>query len=329
MLSNSFSVNVWLFGNFTIDSKLFQKDGKEFVRQSYGGSVNFASQTLMNFFPLANCKIFTIGAPKSIQEKKLLKIIDMGSKNTFLEENESNFLTHYVLDYRDGPRRLLLKNFPSGELFLPIENSVPDIVMIIPIYHEITEETTLRIKAEYPTAFIACDPQGWVREKRPKTNEITIKHWHPSKELLHAVSVFKLSLEDVFLEKENSLESYIKLIVAHDVVLILTAGIKGSLTIIQQARSIICYYSPIVELNNVIDTTGAGDVWLMSFTLTYYQSKNIVKAISTASVLSSLKIQAEGTNFKTKSKEGIEKMIIEQEEKVIELDLSKGLKKIT
>lgn len=315
---------IWFCGNYTLDTKLFNGPEHVITKQSYGGSVNFGSQTILKFFPDVSCEVYSNGFPVDVPHKSALL-----NYHTMQSTNDQQ-LTHYKLDYRFDKRKLTLEYFPSGEIIFPVSpERSPDILMITPIYQELSEQIVIQLHTQYPTALISCDPQGWCRQKNTQTNEIELKDWMPSTEFLSAASIVKLSIEDVFNSSHNDFEGFIRFIVGHKVILILTKGIQGNFTFIPEHNSetISCLYTPAVQVTDVVDTTGAGDVWLTVFTTLYHTTKNIKNALAEASVITSLKIQAERTIFKDIDQEDFEKQVQQLEKVIKTLDFEEGIEK--
>lgn len=315
---------IWFCGNYTLDTKLFNGPEHTITKRSYGGSVNFGSHTILKYFTNISCAVYSNGFPESLPYKKDL------INNEHIHLCNDQQLTHYILDYRQDRRKLTLEHFPQGEVIFPssAERS-PDILMITPIYYELSEQTILQLHAYYPTALISCDPQGWCRQKNTQTNEIEIKKWIPSPEFLSAASIIKLSVEDLFHSSNNDFEGFISYITSHKVLLILTKGIHGNISFVPDHNSdtVTCFFTPALPVTELVDTTGAGDVWLTVFTILYYNTKNIKKALATASVITSLKIQAEGIKFKDIDKKDFDLQIQQLEREIETLSFHEGVEK--
>lgn len=310
---NTIPQTIWFFGNYTIDSKIFIENEKKTVVQSYGGSVNFGSQTLKKFFPDIQYEIFS----------------NMYPNNT--NPNASNQLTHYVLDYTSEIRKLKLQYFPPEEIGFPLESvSKPEIIFLTPVYHEVSDNLVYKLKKNYPEALLACDPQGWCRERISLTNDIILKEWIPTKKFLQSISIIKMSSEDFRKSSNDNLEDFVKNIVFHRVILIITGGLKGNICFFLKNSSnlLTCLYTPVKKASKVVDSTGAGDVWLVAFTVEFYKTGNMKKSLATAAILASSKVQVEGLNFPKISPNDLQFMINEHENMVIELELKQGLEKI-
>ncbi len=308
MSLNANHITVWLFGNYTIDSKIYIKNDKEIVIQSYGGSVNFGSQTLKVFYPDIQYKVFSNGYPSSQNPE-------------FTEK-----LTHYILDYTTETRTLKLQYFPTGEINFPLNSDIkPNIVFLTPVYHELSENLVINLRKKFSDVLFAYDPQGWCRELNPISNEIVIKEWFPSEIFLQSNTIIKMSSEDLKLSAENNLEDFIQKIVNKKVILIITAGLRGNICIYQKnlSESLICFYTPVKSVSKMVDTTGAGDVWLVAFTTTFYATKDIKKSLATAAVLASCKVQAEGLHFPVTIKKDLQQMIQDHEKQIINLEFNK------
>ena len=203
--------------------------------------------------------------------------------------------------------------------------------MITPVYHEVPESLVFQVKKAFPHALVACDPQGWCRVKKPGTDEIIIKQWIPTDKLLQSVSIVKISSEELIVSSNHDLKGFISSVLDNNVILVITGGAKGNWcfqpTGSDQSKK--CFFTPIIPINNIIDSTGAGDVWLTSFTAKFHITKNIVPSLAFAAVLTSLKVQAEGTDFKFISQEALEELIKQHELKIKILSLDQGLAEIS
>ena len=332
MIVNKNQINTWLFGNFALDTKLFEKQGEKIIVKSFGGSVNFASNALLKFIQGVNCRIYSLGIPPKLLIQKDILFTNELSPVELKQRTQDQYLTHYTLDYTKPRRRLLLEHFPEEKISLPTTtDEKPHIAMITPIYNEVSEELAVQLKNRFSDVFIACDPQGWCRKRDPITNEIIIKEWKPSDSFLNAISVIKLSIEDIRLNySHEELVSFIQRIHQTDVILIITGGKNGTISFFPNhfIKSLTCYFTPVDEVADVVDTTGAGDVWLAIFSVSYYTTKSIQKALATATIISSLKIQAEGLNFKLMEQEELEKKILIHEKKISEISLEIGIDQI-
>lgn len=327
MAFNNLSYHIWLFGNYTLDSKIFIENDKEIIKQSYGGSVNFGSTVIRDFFISCSYKVFSNGYPPNIEGEKSLQDLKIPYRSRRPNTSDAPNLTHYILDYRSEPRKLKLDFYPIKQIDLPEKSEEkPEIIMITPVYHEISEELVSRLRKDYPDAVISCDPQGWCRDTNEK-DEITIKQWMPTNELLTAISIIKLSSEDLKRRTSQELEEYIKRITDYGVILIITAGIHGSICFLKGIHPY-CLYIPVKKISKVVDATGAGDVWLLTFTIIYYNSKNIEQSLGAASIFSSLKIQAEGLNFAQITEQELINEIFSATKEIQSMEFSEGIKKV-
>ena len=321
---------VWLSGNFTIDTKIFNENSKTITQQGYGGSVFFGSWTIATFFKNVSYKIFSNGYPH------LLLTEGSSPKNVLalsesIDQNDVQKLTHYVLDYRTSIRKLQLNFFPPDVITFPHNTDVlPNIIMFTPVYHELAETSAEQLKDLFPKVLLSCDPQGWCRIRDQKTNLIKIKQWIPSDEFLSAVSIIKMSSEDLLNSSNRDLDGFIKRILAKKVIFIITGGEKGIICFETKltTKNSECYYSPVSKIKRTGDTTGAGDVWLLAFTINYYMTKNITRALAAATVITGLKIQGKDILFTDFSDKELQSGITNQEKKVHLLPIQKGIQEI-
>ena len=172
---------------------------------------------------------------------------------------------------------------------------------------------------------------SWCREINKENFEVSIKEWKPSDLFLDAVSIIKMSIEDIRTNyTHHEMLAFIKRIQVNKVILIITGGEHGSISFFPKNNSELmeCYYTPVKIVTNVVDTTGAGDVWLITFTLQYHLTKNIYNSLAYASIVTSLKIQSEELGFKIIDQKELQKMIQTHEKNINLISLEQGLKKV-
>ena len=332
MIVNKNQIITWLFGNFALDTKLFEKQGEKKIIKSFGGSVNFASSALLSFFQGVICRIYSLGIPPKLLNQRDILFTNELNPEELTQRTQDQYLTHYTLDYTQPHRKLLLEHFPEEKILLPTTtDEKPHIAMITPIYNEVSEELAVQLKNRYSDVFISCDPQGWCRIRNPITNEIIIKEWKPSDTFLDAISVVKLSIEDIQSNYSHAeLVHFLQRIHHNNVILVITGGKNGTISFFpdHEEQSLVCYFTPVFEVSSIVDTTGAGDVWLAAFTIRYYMTKNIQLSLTTATIISALKIQAEGLNFKSIDSKEFEKIILTHEKTIQVLSMDEGITRV-
>ena len=162
MIVNKNQIITWLFGNFALDTKLFEKQGEKKIIKSFGGSVNFASSALLSFFQGVICRIYSLGIPPKLLNQRDILFTNELNPEELTQRTQDQYLTHYTLDYTQPHRKLLLEHFPEEKILLPTTtDEKPHIAMITPIYNEVSEELAVQLKNRYSDVFISCDPQGW------------------------------------------------------------------------------------------------------------------------------------------------------------------------
>ena len=131
--------------------------------------------------------------------------------------------------------------------------------------------------------------------KNIKFSENTIKHFH--QELLKYVDCLKLSEYEMnFITGHYSLEkSVLQILDAGPTITLITRGEEGSiLGIKRKTNDIRIYQFPAYPTKKVVDETGAGDVFLYSFTSFLKEFNDPLKSMAFASSVSSLLIEKEG-----------------------------------
>lgn len=326
------SISVWLVGNFTLDTKINIHQGRKIVHKSIGGSVAFAGAWFAHFHPTSKVTIFTIGTPQTIPFLlPKLKIF-----NQLSHQDSNSELTHFILKYQHNFRELVLKSWPSRKLSFPAGHSTlnyPDVIFLIPVYRELGIEQAEKFRFLYPDTLLVTDVQGWCRKRDEISGEISNHEWIPSESFLQSINIIKLSKGDFVNNKQNMFDlSFISRILASNTILIITLGKEGVMCWSQEKKSygkIQCYFCPALDLlaSDIVDQTGAGDIFLISFIYSYYnESKDIPLALANGVINSTLLIQASGLNFKYESKSEILESIKKHISKIEKLDWQEAYK---
>ena len=126
--------------------------------------------------------------------------------------------------------------------------------------------------------------QGWMRDSR-KTGPVVPKELDPR--ILDNIDIAICSEEDLKLFGASYLDRLTQL---HNH-LVITHGSKGVTIIIEGTSSFFPSYQ-----TEVIDSTGAGDIYGMAYTLAFHDSHNVATAASFAHAAASLSIEGYGTD---------------------------------
>lgn len=220
---------------------------------------------------------------------------------SIFEEKNSQLISRYkspnfILDYsRPSTERNLMLFDPPGEFNCnPFiwQFDKPPILIISSVYQEFNSYeifSFLRNKG----SFLVFDPQGCFR-KISSDGKIFYSEWF-SREILSQINCIKLAdSEAILLGLGNDLVDITQqlLAIASNYVII-TKGRKGALLGIKSTtlEKISIFSVPSYPVNNVINETGAGDVFLYSFISFLQILEDELEAIAYATSLASLLIE--------------------------------------
>jgi hypothetical protein len=228
------------------------------------------------------------------------------------EKNNTNF----VLDYFNHSRSLTLKSKSPNLNFddIPKEylNNPPDVIVLVPLCNEISYNYVLKIKEQFPNAYIAIDLQGFIR-KIENEHVLVVRE---EKIISNIENIINLIGDKVILkgsEDEMKIlsgeeETYEAMkhfnYVDFKGIFIMTLGEAGSL-IIKKGEKIL--QIPAFKSSGVVDETGAGDVYFAVFLYEFIMSdkswESIENAAYLASSAASYNIEETGPNgFQSKEK---------------------------
>ena len=191
MKNQDSSINIWLVGNITQDTKINVYQGRKIIHKSIGGSVAFAGSWFALFQPKLELVIFSVGAPKNIPFlSSNIRLINQLSK-----QNSNNKITQFMLIYQGNIRNIILKSWPNIKLsFSNLNNSLnyPNIIFLIPVYREISVEHAEKFRLRYPNVLLVADLQGWSRKCDEISGEISNHTWIPSEIFLDSLDIIKV-----------------------------------------------------------------------------------------------------------------------------------------
>ena len=326
-------LTVCYLGNFTKDTiKYINKTNS--IKETIGGSVYFGLKVIRHFFPNIYVQIHSNGLPKDLVITENISLVNH-RKNSNREENfydSSNTLTHFLLEYVGNERKLYLKFYDEHKLDITKDmfNKNPDVLFVVPIFHEISEDTIISFHRLFPDCLIASDFQGWLRTSG--NMEIKQRKWKPSVEFINSLSVIKVSVDDLKSYSKKEIKTYIQsLLIDKNKIISITGGEKGSLTIMMNNfntfENLFWYYCPAVKIDTNLDSTGAGDVWLTTFTLLIKQTSEIILALATATIIATLHIQSETGSFLYENLISVQKMIENQKKAITRIEFENGINK--
>ncbi|UCD44992.1 MAG: hypothetical protein JSV27_00315 [Candidatus Bathyarchaeota archaeon] len=202
--------------------------------------------------------------------------------------------TRFVLDYR-GDSRVLSVESVCGDIEPGDVSGIERAIVLAPIVGEIPPSTVLAVSAE----LLALDPQGFIREIG-RDGAIGQRAWW-DEELLRRTSVVKASGEELILitGDPSPLGGLGRLADAGVSVAIATLGEGGSL-VVTEGRS---YRLPVYDVAEAVDPTGAGDVFLGSFTMEYLRGEDPLWCASVGTAVASCVVETLGPSIEADQRE--------------------------
>ena len=184
--------------------------------------------------------------------------------------------------YEDGVRRQIVKNISTQirPEHIPSEWLDAEIIYLCPVANEIHPD----VVHLFPNSLIGASPQGWMRQWDGE-GQVSQCRWRDALEVLPHVDVVVMSEEDIA-PFPDIVDEYAELA---DIV-ILTKGERGC-TLFRDGQET---DSPAFAVN-VLDPTGAGDVFATAFLSSFYQTRDMYKASVFANCAASFVVEKDGT----------------------------------
>ena len=172
--------------------------------------------------------------------------------------------------------------------------------IISPIVDEIPLET-LKYIAENGKGLVYLDPSGYIRSIAANgSGKIILTEWEDMADYLQYVNVLKASVTEMkVLTNCKDIKGAAKKIEDLGVeITIITEGSKGSY--IQYEGNFV--HIPSVICHQVVDVTGAGDVYISAFALEYARKMDVISSGAFATAAVSSKIEGSGiSSLKTRA----------------------------
>lgn len=154
------------------------------------------------------------------------------------------------------------------------------LVHLAPVAGEVAHE----LASAFPGALLAVTPQGWMR-LWDKQGRVHPKPWEEASAVLPHATVVVFSEEDL-----TNGETLVELCVSRVPVVVVTQGERGARLHWKGT------WWPVPAIPaQVVDPTGAGDVFAAALLIRFAETKDGLKAAHFASAAASLAIEAEGT----------------------------------
>jgi sugar/nucleoside kinase (ribokinase family) len=209
-----------------------------------------------------------------------------------VELEYSKNVTHFVNDYRNGERKQFCTS-DAGKIDFKNLGKM-DIIHLGPVFGEITLDCIK--KARKKAKILSLDVQGFVRSSDKE--KIITKFWDERAEFLKYVDLVKINkLESNFVSKKTNYEEICRELTELGAKVVeLTFGENGSIIFSDKIHNIPVYRT------NLIDKTGAGDVYATAFAVRYFETKDALESGLFASAAASFVVEDFGAkNIKDKN----------------------------
>jgi len=280
-------------GHFSIDYIKTRKN--PYLKPTLGGPPTFVSLAAKNM----GIKVSVISkVGEDFPEKYLEWLINEGIDLSMLRKARNESTTSYMLVYGDGGERqlVLIAKAPPIETAEIPESLSSKIIHVSPIAGEISYDVMERLRRH--SSLLSLDPQGFLR--RFDKDGRTFLGKLDNLRILRKIDVFKAS-EGEIKAVMGKTEIYRAIRLVHKLgvnVVIVTRGKKSTMLSFNGK----IYSVPTAESKVVVDTTGAGDVFIGAFLVEYIRGEDPIWCSCVGSASASYVIEEVGPRgFKSQS----------------------------
>jgi sugar/nucleoside kinase (ribokinase family) len=292
MVTQGFDITV--IGHFSNDCLRLPSNAKPY--SIMGGAVAYVSMVARRLGSSVSV-ISKVGG--DFPDAYLQTLIHEGVHTSNIIKVNNEQTTSFELTYSSdlSTRMLRLQQQSSPITVADLPNSLNSkIFHIAPIAGEISYDVVKHLKTY--GACISIDPQGMIR-RFDTTGNVTCSV-QIEKSVLNLIDIYKSSFEEaITLTGQSDLNSIIKTI--HKLgpkIVIVTNGEKGS--VLSTPSSI--FKVPTYPSDNVVDPTGAGDVFIGALLTEYIAGKNLLWCACVGSAAASIVVENVGsTSFGQKT----------------------------
>jgi sugar/nucleoside kinase (ribokinase family) len=274
-------------GHFAIDHIQIPR-GKS-LKQTLGGSTTYVSLAARKLGARVGV-ISNVG--DDFPETYVRLLHDNGVDLSCVRKVKNTATTSFILKYEDGNRRLLLRN-RALPILLEDVASVPKAktIHVAPIADEISSEVVEELRKRTDT--LSLDPQGFIR-KFGVNGRVGLKKWK-DKRVLEQVDVYKSSLQEITkVTGVKSLKASMREIQNFGTkIVVVTLGKQGALLLFDESF----YEIPTIQPQELVDPTGAGDVFAGAFLAEHIKKKEPVWCACVGSAMASFKVETFGPLF--------------------------------
>ena len=281
--------NLVVVGNLTIDRIIFDED----QRQEMGGPPAYA----MVAPALGAEKVGIVSNVGSDFPKSYLsQLADAGLDISGITQQKDT--TKFVNRYnKDGTRTqevpALGHDITSSDVPTGFWDS--QWMHISPVLQEV--ESSIIIKAKQKGAHVSVDVQGYVRKRTSdQDHRISPSQWQSFPDVAKDIDVLKADVDEIcHLTQQTTFEKGAR--VAHEMgcnLILITRGQEGSFLYANDRL----YEIPALPPDIVVDHTGSGDVFVISFSIEFQRTKRPLWSAFFASSCASFNVETPGpTNF--------------------------------
>ncbi|MEM3442447.1 MAG: PfkB family carbohydrate kinase [Candidatus Bathyarchaeia archaeon] len=278
--------DVVVVGHLCIDSILLPGKNRPYV--ILGGSAAYVSLSATRLGSKASI-ISKVGGdfPKAYLWWLKEEGVDLSGVARVADAQSTRFELKYNDDFSNRILRLKSRA-PSITIDDTKKSLKAKALHIAPIAGEITYETVEGLKG--CADVLSLDPQGLIRDFDGDGNIVGNKP--VDKRILEFVNIYKSTLEEIkAVSGLSDLQSAFKAI--HDFgveTILVTMGLRGAVMSIEKTT----YNIPAFPTGNVIDPTGAGNVFIGSFLADYIRGEDIVWCAYVGSAAASIAVESVG-----------------------------------
>ena len=206
-------------------------------------------------------------------------------------ENTTTFMNTYNLEERN--QALLLHSNKIPQQIIPKEWKKPKIFFAGPLLHEIPKDSINWFQADF--SYIV--PQGWFRRWGDDGIIEIISHM--------ANNQFNKKWDLMVLSKEESKNLSKELLLSWAKIICITKSSDGANIFCDNGDE---FNISAIKVPDVVDPTGAGDIWAAAMAIKLYSGSSIIEAGNYASAAAALSIESYGFCNSFRSSEIINKI---------------------
>jgi len=282
-------------GHFSIDYVTYKAERKPRLKPTLGGPPTFVSLAAKKMGVEVSV-ISKVGG--DFPNEYYTWLINEGVDLSMLRRDKNAFTTRYMLIYDSKGERQLILNARAPAI-KPAE--IPDslsseVIHVSPIAGEVSYEVMKRLRRH--SRLLSLDPQGFLR-KFDKDGKVHLGKLDNPK-IFEEVDIFKASKSEIEAATgESDLIQAIRQI--HSLgarIVIVTRGSRSAILSLNEKL----YEIPTAKSKVVVDTTGAGDVFIGAFLAEYVKGEDPVWSSCVGSASASYVIEEAGPRgFKSQS----------------------------